>query len=115
MKKVSLLLGLIFLFSAMGQAQIVTKYQHGFETTGETYSYTVTSGTASPNTSIYSSGQRSLKLNYSTSGEVIVQLDTLDFTDNGQFMYFYLEMMHICDVDPLTAASASEWPQSRPD
>ena len=86
MKKVSLLLGLIFLISAFtSQGQIVTKYQQGFEATGETSSYTVVQGSAVPVTTVASSGERSLKLSQSTSSEVIIMLDTLDFTDNGSY------------------------------
>lgn len=109
MKKRSLLLGLIFLISSFAmQGQIVTKYQQGFEATGETYGYTVTQGSANVVTTLSSSGERALKLSYSPSGMVEIILDTLDFTDNGQFQYFYLEFMHICDVDPLTAQNADE-------
>ena len=101
MKKVSLLLGLIFLISAFtSQGQIVTKYQQGFEATGETSSYTVVQGSAVPVTTVASSGQRSLKLPHTTNSEVIVMLDTLDFTDNGSFQYFYLDFMQICDIVP---------------
>lgn len=108
MKKRSLLLGLISLILAFqANGQIVTKYQQGFEATGETYGYTVTQGTATPVTSIASSGSRSLKLQHSSSGMVEILLDTIDFTDNGSFQHFYLEFMHICDVDPTTCASAS--------
>lgn len=108
MKKRLLLLGLISLimaFSANGQ--IVTKYQQGFESTGETSSYTIVQGSASVVTSLSSSGDRALKLQHS-SQEVIVMLDTIDFTDNGQFQFFYLEFMHICDVDPFTAAAVND-------
>lgn len=109
MKKRSLLLGLIFLISALTvHGQIVTKYQQGFEATGESCGYTVTQGSANVVTNVASSGERALKMNYSTSGMVEITLDTIDFTDNGQFMFFYLEFMHICDVDPLTAADAAE-------
>ena len=109
MKKVSLLLGLIFLISAFtSQGQIVTKYQQGFEATGETSSYTVVQGSAVPVTTVASSGERSLKLSQSTSSEVIIMLDTLDFTDNGSFQHFYLDFMHICDVDPVATASVLE-------
>ena len=103
MKKVSLFLGLIFLIlSFPGRGQIVTKYQQGFEATGENQSYTVVQGTATPVTSVASSGNRSLKLSHTTSTDVIVMLDTIDFTDNGSLQYFYLEFMHVCDVVPST-------------
>ncbi|MBP5516098.1 MAG: T9SS type A sorting domain-containing protein [Bacteroidales bacterium] len=110
MKKVSLLLSLISLilcFSAQGQ--IVTKYQQGFESSGETYSYHATQGGSFVTTvsSLYSSGNSCLKLCHS-SQEVIVELDTIDFTDNGQLNAFYLEFSHICDVNPLSCQSASD-------
>lgn len=107
MKRKSLLLGLISLILALpAQSQIVTKYQQGFET-GESVTYGVTSGTASPITTLYSSGSRSLKLQHG-SQETIVQLDTIDFTDNGSFTSYYLEFMHICDVDPMTCGNPTE-------
>lgn len=107
MKKASLLTGLIFLIlSFSAQGQIVTKYQQGFEATGETQGYTVVSGTATPVTSVATSGSRSLKLQHGST-ETVIQLDTIDFTDNGSFQYFYLDFMHICDVDPQTCASAT--------
>jgi len=104
MKKVSSFLGLIFLIlSFSAQGQIVTKYQQGFEATGENHSYTVLQGSATPVTNVASSGNRSLKLSHGAQ-DVIVMLDTIDFSDNGSFQYFYLEFMHICDVVPSTSA-----------
>ncbi len=103
MKKVSLLLGLIFLISAFtAHGQIVTKYQQGFEV-GEAQTYTILTGTATPVTTVASSGSRSLKFQHAVNGEVLVQLDTIDFSDNGSFQYFYLDFMHICDVNPTTS------------
>ena len=107
MKKVSLLLGLIFLISAfVANGQIVTKYQQGFESTGETYTYT-SQGNVSTVTDVYSSGQRAIKLTQTAGSDVIVTLDTIDFSDNSAFQYFYLEFMHICTVDPLTGPAAN--------
>ena len=104
MKKRSLLLSLIFLLLAFtAQSQIVTKYQQGFEATGENYSYTVTSGNATAVTNYYSSGSRALKLPH-TITETVVVLDTIDFSDNGSYQYAYLEFMHICDVSPLATS-----------
>ena len=89
MKKVSSFLGLIFLIlSFSAQGQIVTKYQQGFEATGENHSYTVLQGSATPVTNVASSGNRSLKLSHGAQ-DVIVMLDTIDFSDNGSFQYFY--------------------------
>lgn len=104
MKKLSLLWSVIFLISALSaRGQIVTKYQQGFEATGETYTYSVVSGNATPVTNVATSGNRSLKMAHGST-ETIVELDTIDFTDNGSFQYFYLDFMHICDVNPLTCA-----------
>lgn len=100
MKKRSLLLGLISLVLAFSaNSQIVTKYQLGFEPTGENYGYTVVEGTATPVTTLASSGSRSLKMTHTVGNRVIIELDTIDFSDNGSFQHFYLEFMHICDVD----------------
>lgn len=102
MKKKSLLLSFIFLLLAfVANSQIVTKYQQGFEATGETNGYTVTTGNATLETNLYTSGSRSLKLPHTWNSEVIVMLDTIDLSDNGSYQHVYLEFMHICDVDPL--------------
>lgn len=108
MKKRSLLLGLISLILAFpAKGQIVTKYEQGFEASGETYGYTVVQGSAIPVSNVASSGSRSLKMVHSQNGIVEIMLDTLDFTDNGSFQHFYLEFMHICDVNPLMCADQS--------
>ncbi len=108
MKRKSLLLVLIFsLFSLGVRAQVVTKYQQGFETTGETYGYTASSAAAAPQSTIYSSGHRALKIAHSTT-DVIVELDTIDLTDNGSFAYAVLEFIGICDVTPTTCANAAK-------
>ena len=85
MKKVLLLATAIFAFWAFNtgaMGQIVTKYLQGFEATGETYGYQVTGGTVAPQTTLYSSGQRAIKLSH-TSTEAVLELDTIDLTDNG--------------------------------
>ena len=107
MNKRLLLFELISLFLAFNvNAQIVTKYEQGFESSGETSSYTVVQGSVAPVTNVASTGSRSLKLQH-TSQEAIIMLDTIDFTDNGSFQFFYLEFMHICDVDPQTTAATN--------
>lgn len=108
MKKLSLLLGLISLILAFpAQSQIVTKYSQGFEATGETSSYTFVQGDVTIQTAVASSGSRCLKLGQ-TPQDAVMMLDTIDFTDNSSFQYFYLEFMHICDVDPMTCVNADD-------
>lgn len=108
MKRRSLLIGLISLFLCLtAQSQVVVKYQQGFEASGETSSYTVTSGTATPVTSLHSSGNRSLHMVRSTSGETIVELDTIDFSDNSTFQYYILEYMGISTCNPLGSQSTN--------
>jgi hypothetical protein len=105
MKKSTLLLGLIFLFSILTvQGQIVIKYQQGFEATGETYGYTVTGGNVVEQSTIVSSGEQSLQMEHGTTTSEFVT-DMMDFTDNGGYQYFVLEFMHICDVEPWAASS----------
>ncbi len=108
MRKKSLLLVLIFsLFTLGASAQVVVKYQQGFETTGESYGYNASTTAAAPQSTIYSSGNRALKLTHSST-DVIVELDTIDFTDNGAFYYFVLEFMGICDVNPFSCANPAK-------
>lgn len=91
----------------VAQGQIVVKYQQGFESTGETCSYT-TSGSAAPQTSFASSGNRALKLSHTQNNQSIVVLDTIDFTDNSSLQYYVLEFMHGCDVDPTTLGAGNQ-------
>lgn len=105
MKLRSLLLGLIFVFCTLvSQAQVVTKYSQGFESSGETYGYTVESGTAAPQSAYAYGGSRALKLSHTNQSAVVV-LDTIDFSDNGSFQFYTLEFAHISDVNPMTGAS----------
>src|SRR5574344_63884 len=107
MRKKSLLLGLAFLLFGVGlNAQVVVKYQQGFETSGETYGYTASNTAAAVQTSLYSSGNRALKISHTSTG-TILYLDTLDFTDNSSYQYALLEYMGICTVSPTTCASPS--------
>ena len=107
MKKRSLLLGLIFLLAGLtASAQIVTCYTQGFEATGETYSYTVVSGTAQAQTSLANSGQRSLKISHTATTAVVVT-DTIDLSANGNWHYFDLEFDHISNVNPDDCLSPS--------
>ncbi|MBQ2508258.1 MAG: hypothetical protein II532_00630 [Bacteroidales bacterium] len=98
------LFSLIFGFNA--RAQIVTAYQQGFESSGETSSYVVVQGTASPQTAFHTSGSRALQMTR-TSTEVIVMTDTIDLRSNSTLQYFMLEFMHICTANPNDGASAS--------
>ncbi|MBQ7062368.1 MAG: hypothetical protein IJM88_03650 [Bacteroidales bacterium] len=107
MKKGFLFLGLISVILAIpARGQIVSKYKQGFELNGETYGYTVVQGTATPVTTLQSSGSRALKLQHGAT-DVVIELDTIDFTDNGSYQNFILEFMHICDINSLTTQSSS--------
>lgn len=85
-------------------AQVVEKYKMGFESSGETYGYQVSSGTAAPQTVLYSSGSRALKIEH-TATQTIVTLDTIDLTTNTNFQHCLLEFSHIVNIDPFTVAS----------
>lgn len=106
MKKSAFLFALIFVFlCGIARAQIVIGCQQGFETTGETGSYTVESGTAQPQTQYYSSGSRALKMNRGTTPTIVV-LDTIDFSVNSTCGHFVLEFMHLNTCNPQSGAEA---------
>lgn len=90
-------------FSAQGQ--IYEMYHQGFEA-GEQQNYTIQSGTAAPQTTLYSGGSRALKMTH-TNAETVVLLDTIDFSNNATLEHFSLEMMHICNVDPNDCGQAT--------
>ena len=99
MKKGFTLLGLIFaLGTLVGHAQIYQMYSQDFET-GTPQTYTVT-GNGAVQTSIYSGGSRAMKMTNSTAGNVIVTLDTIDFSTNAGFNYYTLEFSHIAFFYP---------------
>lgn len=102
MKKGFLLLGLIFAFSTLvTQAQIYEYYSQDFET-GSPVNYQVSSPTAAASqTTIVSGGDRSLKMTHTQNQEIILTLDTIDFSANRNLNFYTLEFMHIAYVDPL--------------
>ena len=107
MKKKSLLLGLIFSLLGLGaSAQVMTKYQLGFESS-DAARYTVTGGTAAVQSSIHSSGSSALKITH-TGNTTYVELDTIDLSDNPNYQYCVLEFMHICNVSPTSTAAPSQ-------
>ncbi|MDY5969199.1 MAG: T9SS type A sorting domain-containing protein [Bacteroidales bacterium] len=107
MKNRALLFG--FIFSLLGiqtSAQVVEKYKMGFEATGETYGYHVGSGTAAPQSVLYSSGSRALKIEH-TATQTIIMLDTIDLTTNSNFQNCLLEFSHIANINPFSVQSAT--------
>lgn len=104
MKNRSLFLVLIFaVLTFTSRAQITEMYHQGFETNeGVTYN---TTGAATVQTSIYSGGSRAIKMQHSTSGNTVIELDTIDLSSNSDFSHFTLEFMHICDVSPTACTS----------
>lgn len=104
--KRSFLLVVMLLMAAFGaKAQIMLKYSQGFEDSGETYGYTVTSGDVATQSTIVSGGSKALKMSHTTTAAQFVT-DVIDFTDNGAYQYFILEFNHATDVDPLVNQSA---------
>ena len=101
MKKRFLLFGLIFALSTlMSHAQIVQVYHQDFET-GTPSNYTVTpASSTSVQTSIVSGGSRAMKLTHTQSAEVILTLDTIDFTFDASLRFFTLEFQHISTIHP---------------
>ena len=99
MKLRFILPSVIFLFFGLaGRAQVTEMLYQGFEV-GETEMFTSTpAGSTSYSTSLHVSGNRSLELNQSSSGDVTLLLNVLDFTQNTSLRYISLEFDHICDV-----------------
>ena len=105
MKKLSLLLGVIFaLTTVQTRAQITEVYHQGFEN-GESANYSIT-GSAAPQSSVYSGGSRALKLSH-TNTSTTITLDTIDLTTSASLQHFSLEFVHICNVSPNSCADAS--------
>ncbi len=124
MKFRTLIIGAIFAFSALiSHAQVFEMYSAGFEQ-GQPVHFSVspTSGAVYDN-SIKSSGNRSLKLVQSTSEDIVLISDTIDFTQNTTLRYIAMEFDHICTAPTTTsinigmiyvkrpAQSDNEWTQ----
>ena len=106
MKRQTLLFFVAFLMVGLvSQGQIYEMYHQGFEQ-GEAQTYSISSGTAAPQTALASGGSRALKMQHGDANVTLV-LDTIDFTNYSTLNNFTLEFMHICDVAPSTCASAS--------
>lgn len=114
MKKGLFVLGLILAIcgARASYGQIVTEFRQGFETT-ESANYQIT-GSTEYSTTIFSGGNRSLKMNhtgqnYLGSGLCAVwESDTIDLSTNPSYDYFYLEFMHICTALPGEVADPNE-------
>lgn len=109
MKKRYFLIGLIFALATLtSRAQILELYHQDFET-GSTVNYSVSSATgAATQNSIYSGGSRAMKMTHTQSNQVILTLDTIDFSFNATLNYFTLEFQHIAFVDPLKCNPRTE-------
>ena len=108
MKQKSVFFGLLFVILGLSlPAQIVETFRLGFESTGETNSYTVTSGTAATQSAYTFAGQSAMRLQH-TNTDAVVQLDTIDLTQNSSFQFFTFEFRHIAFVNPLLGQTGSE-------
>ncbi len=104
MKRGLLVIGLIFAMAATSvRAQVTYCYRQDFESATPT-GYSVSTGGATQ-TSIKSGGARAMKLTHTRNQEVVLTLDTLDFSDSAAWNYYTLEFMHIAFIDPLDCAS----------
>lgn len=93
-----LFLGVIFSFLGLvSQAQVFLMYGQGFET-GEQVNYTVTNNSYEFSTSLHAGGLQSLRLKQTTTTDVSMVLDTLDFTQNATLRNVALEFDHICNI-----------------
>ena len=106
MKKSFLLLGLIFALGvSTAHAQIQQFFSQDFET-GSPVNYTVSNAaSAQTQATTVSGGSRSMKLVHTQGEQIIMTLDTIDFSVDGTLNYYTLEFMHIAFVNP-TLSSA---------
>ena len=108
MKKLFALTGFVLALLSVAHGQITTKYQQSFESSGETYGYSVGSGDVQPiDLSSAPSGNRVLFMHH-TSTDAVTILDTIDFTENSSYSYFVLSFMHVSTANPLDCRLASE-------
>ena len=109
MKKRFLLLGLVFALSAIvSHAQIIHMYSLDFEVGTPDSAYSVSNTNAAPQTTIVSGGNRSMRMLHTQSTEIVMTLDTIDFSAYANLNYYVFEFMHIAYVHPLRTASPSE-------
>ena len=95
MKLRFLLPSVIFLFCGLvSQAQITEILYQGFEA-GETPAYT---GAYSITNQYHASGNSALELSQTTTGDIELVLNELDFTQNTSLRYISVEFDHICRV-----------------
>lgn len=101
------LFGLIFAFMAFSaHAQIYQVYTQDFET-GSPVTYQLSSN-AQVQTSVVSGGNRSMKLSHVYNQDVMMTLDTIDFSEMANFNYYTMEFMHYCEADARYVASATD-------
>lgn len=112
MKKGLSLLGLILALATVnGHAQIYQLYSQGFENgTPQTYSVT---NNATVQNAVSTGGSSAMRLMSVGTGQVgtndvIMTLDTIDFSINAQFNYYVLEFQHIAFVTPTAMHVATE-------
>ena len=108
MKKRFLLFGLIFAMMALSShAQIYEMYSQDFETdTG--LNYTVSSTACAPQTSLHSGGARAMKMLHTNNTQLVLTLDTIDFSTPLNLNFYKLEFSHIAWVRPLMCVSRQE-------
>lgn len=95
MKLRFLLPSVIFLFCGLvSRAQITEMYYQGFEA-GETPAY---SGAGTVTSQYHRSGNSALQLDQTTTGDITLELNEIDFTTNTTLRYISLEFDHINTV-----------------
>ena len=101
MKKRFVLLSMIFAMTAMvGHAQIYQIYSQNFET-GSPSTYTTSpSAEVSVQSNYSSEGSGAIMLHNTSSGDVTLTLDTIDFSAIATFSFYTLEFSHIAFVNP---------------
>lgn len=99
MKLRFILPSVIFLFSGLvARGQVSTPLFQGFETSDVEHFTVTPSSSKTYSTTFFNAGSRSLELRQSTSEEVTLLLDTLDFSNTTSRLYISLDFDHICDV-----------------
>ena len=108
MKKRFLLFGLIFAMMALSShAQIYEMFSQDFEGDPDT-SYTVSSTSCAPQTILHSGGARAMKMLHTNGTQMVMTLDTIDFSTPLSLQFYKLEFSHIAWVHPTQSVSYSE-------
>ncbi len=101
MKKRFLLFGLIFAIAALSsQAQIYEMYSQDFEA-GSAINYSVSDAACATQTTLHLGGSSAMKMLHTAHTQMVLTLDTIDFSTPLSLQFYKLEFSHIAWVQPL--------------